>query len=57
MICPQCHAEYISHMKVCSDCNLALIEASNIDLPITNMDWHPLPVIEGKIYTDMASIY
>ncbi len=54
MICPQCHAEYLGHIKICGDCNVALIKASNINLPITDMDWHPLPVIEGKIYADMV---
>ena len=54
MICPQCSAEYLSHIRTCGACNVALIEASNIDLPITDMDWLPLPVIEGKIYADMV---
>ena len=54
MICPQCHAEYLSHIKICGDCNVALIKASNIDLPITDIDWLPLPLIEGKIYADMV---
>ena len=53
MICPQCHAEYLGHMKRCGDCNANLIEASNIDLPIAEINWHPLPIIEGKIYADM----
>ena len=39
MICPQCHAEYLSHIKICGNYNVDLIEASNIDLPITDMDW------------------
>ncbi len=54
MICPQCHAEYLSHIKICGDCNIALIEASNIDLPVADVDWLPLPVIESKIYADMV---
>tara|TARA_B100001248_G_scaffold126637_1_gene94956 strand:- start:1544 stop:1882 length:339 start_codon:yes stop_codon:yes gene_type:complete len=54
MICPKCHAEYLSHIKVCGDCNKALIEASNIGLPNTDIDWLPLQVIEGKIYADMV---
>ena len=55
MICPQCHAEYLGHIKRCGDCNTNLIEASNIDLPIAEINWHPLPIIEGKIYADIMS--
>ena len=53
MICPKCHAEYLDHLKRCGDCNTDLIEASNVDLPTTEMNWLPLPVIGGKIYADM----
>ena len=53
MICPQCHAEYLSHINICGDCKNPLVDASNIDLPITEMKWLPLPIIEGKIYADM----
>ena len=39
MICPQCHAEYLSHINICGDCKYPLVDASNIDLPITEMKW------------------
>ena len=54
MICPQCHAEYLSHINICSDCKNPLVETSNIDLSITEIKWRPLPIIEGKIYADMV---
>ena len=54
MICPQCHAEYLSHINICGDCKNPLVDASNIDLPDTEMKWLPLPIIEGKIYADMV---
>ena len=54
MICPKCHAEYLSHINICVDCKNPLVDASNIDLPITEMKWLPLPIIEGKIYADMV---
>ena len=55
MICPQCHAEYMSHIESCGDCNTPLVDACNIDLPIPEMSWLPLPVIEGKIYAEMTT--
>ena len=54
MICPQCHAEYLSHINICGDCKNPLVYASNIDLPIAEMKWVALPIISGKIYADMA---
>ena len=54
MICPQCNAEYLSHIEKCGDCNKLLVNASNIDLPIAEIKWFPLPIIEGKIYADMV---
>ena len=54
MICPQCNAEYLSHIKTCGDCKNPLVNASNIDLPIVEMKWIPLPIIKGKIYADMV---
>ena len=54
MICPQCNAEYLSHIETCGDCKQPLVNASNIDLPIAEMRWFPLPIIEGKIYADMV---
>ena len=55
MICPQCHAEYMSHIESCGDCDTHLVDACNIDLPIPEMSWLPLPAIEGKIYAEMAT--
>ena len=48
MICPQCHAEYLSHINICGDCKNPLVDASNIDLPVIEMKWLPLPIIEGN---------
>jgi len=55
MICPQCHAEYMNHIKTCGDCKTSLVDACNIDLPIPEMTWLPLPIIKGKIYAEMAT--
>ena len=30
------------------------MDASNFGLPISEMKWLPLPIIEGKIYADMV---
>ena len=49
MICPHCHAEYLSHIKICGDCKAPLLDASNIDIPIPEIKWIPLPIIKGKI--------
>ena len=54
MICPHCHAEYLSNIKICGDCKAPLLDASNIDLPIPEIKWIPLPIIKGKIYADMV---
>tara|TARA_B100001250_G_C19787776_1_gene784984 strand:- start:1327 stop:1665 length:339 start_codon:yes stop_codon:yes gene_type:complete len=54
MICPDCFAEYIDNIENCGDCNVPLINASNIDLPIPNLDWISLQPFEGKIYADMV---
>ena len=55
MICPKCHAEYLDHIIECGDCQLSLVNACNIDLPIPEMTWLPLASFEGKIYADMAA--
>ena len=57
MICPQCHAEYLSHINICGDCKNPLVDASNIDLPITEMKWLPLPIIEGMIMNERVVSY
>ena len=48
MICPKCHAEYLDHLKRCGDCNTDLIEASNVDLPTTEMNWLLYPLLKAK---------
>lgn len=55
MICPECHAEYLDHIQKCGDCQVALVDACVIDLPIPEMTWSSLPPFEGKIYADMAA--
>ena len=55
MICPECHAEYLNHIKECGDCEVSLINASILDLPIPEMTWLPLPPFKGKVYADMAA--
>ena len=54
MICPECHADYLNHIKKCGDCNVSLVDACVLDLPIPEMTWSALPPISGKIYADMA---
>ena len=39
MICPKCHAEYFENNEKCGDCNLELIDACSIDIPIPDMHW------------------
>ena len=55
MICPECHAEYLNHIKECGDCNVSLIDACVLDLPIPEMPWSALPPFQGKVYADMAA--
>ena len=54
MICPECHADYLNHIKKCGDCNVSLVDACVLDLPIPEMTWSALPPFSGKIYADMA---
>ena len=42
MICPKCHAEYLDHVDECGDCNIKLVDACILDLPIPEMTWKPL---------------
>ena len=55
MICPECHAEYLNHIKECGDCGISLINASDFDLSIPEITWLPLYPFKGKIYADMAA--
>ena len=55
MICPECHADYLDHIQECGDCQISLVDACPIDLPIPDMTWSSLPPFEGKIYADMAA--
>ncbi len=48
MICPECHAEYLDHIKECGDCKLTLVDACVIDLPIPEMTWAALPPFQGR---------
>ena len=54
MICPECHADYLNHIKKCGDCNVSLVDACVLDLPIPEMTWSALPPFLGKVYADMA---
>tara|TARA_Y100000992_G_scaffold108570_1_gene70706 strand:- start:112 stop:450 length:339 start_codon:yes stop_codon:yes gene_type:complete len=55
MLCPECHAEYLDHIKECGDCKVDLANACPIDIPIPEMTWSPLTPFEGKVYADMAT--
>ena len=55
MICPKCHTEYLANLKTCGDCNKRLVNASLIDIPITEITWKSLPQFEGKLYADMIT--
>ncbi|MFL2983707.1 MAG: hypothetical protein ACJZ12_04885 [Candidatus Neomarinimicrobiota bacterium] len=55
MICPECHAEYLEHIKRCGDCDIQLVDACILDLPIPEMTWISLQPFEGKIFADMAA--
>ena len=55
MICPKCHADYFENIKKCGDCNLNLVDACSLDIPIPDMTWEPLEPFQGKIYADMAA--
>jgi len=55
MICPKCYAEYLENIKDCGDCNILLVDACLLDLPIPEMTWSTLATFNGKIYADMAT--
>jgi hypothetical protein len=40
MFCPQCQAEYLPHVRRCSDCDVPLVER----LPVTHSDSERMPV-------------
>ena len=53
MICPECQAEYLDNFIECGDCEVALIDACSIGLPIPEMTWTQLPTFIGSTYSDM----
>ena len=55
MICPKCHAEYLDHIIDCGDCFVKLVNACNINLPLPELSWEPLPPFEGRLYAEMAT--
>tara|TARA_B100001250_G_C19750856_1_gene767675 strand:- start:655 stop:1002 length:348 start_codon:yes stop_codon:yes gene_type:complete len=55
MICPKCHAEYLDHINSCGDCQVSLIDACNLDLPIPRMVWLALDPFDNEIFSDMAA--
>ena len=55
MICPKCHAEYFEDNEKCGDCNLELIDACSIDIPIPNMQWVALKPIYSSTTADMIT--
>ena len=55
MSCPECHAEYLDHIKECGDCRVSLVDACIIDLPVPEMTWSALPTFQSKVYADMAA--
>ena len=55
MICPKCHAEYFDDNKKCGDCNLELIDACSIDIPIPDMQWVALKPIYSSTTADMVT--
>ena len=55
MICPKCHAEYLEDNEKCGDCNLKLIDACSIDIPIPDMQWVTLKPIYNSTTADMIT--
>ena len=55
MICPKCHAEYFENNEKCGDCNLELIDACSIDIPIPDMQWVALKPIYSSTTADMVT--
>ena len=57
MLCPECHAEYLDHIKECGDCNVSLTDACPIDIPIPEMTWSPLIPFATSIAGQHVQIY
>ena len=55
MKCPKCHAEYVENNEKCGDCNLELIDACSIDIPIPDMQWVALKPIYSSTTADMIT--
>ena len=55
MICPKCHAEYFEDNEKCGDCNLELIDACSIDIPIPDMQWVALKPIYSSTTAHMIT--
>ena len=53
MICPKCHADYFENIKKCGDCNLNLVDACSLDIPIPDMTWISLSPIYGNTNAEM----
>ena len=55
MICPVCRADYLDNINECGDCEVSLVDACALDLPIPEMIWTPLPTFIGSTYADMIT--
>ena len=55
MICPKCHAEYPDSLIFCEDCLVDLIDACNLDLPVTKMAWSQLEPFNNEIFANMGT--
>ena len=55
MIYPDCHTEYLDNIIDCGDCFVKLVNACNINLPLPEFCWEPLPTFGGRLYAEMAT--
>ena len=55
MICPKCHSEYLDHINSCGDCQVSLVDACNLELPIPKMTWIALDPFDNQIFSNMAA--
>ena len=55
MLCPECHAEYLDHIKECGDCKIDLANACPIDIPIPDMQCVALKPIYISTTEDMIT--